>query len=199
MYLGHEKTQTYLRDTLDAVPGLRNCVRLLKEVVTIKETADGGGFEVTTRDVLGEHDVKSRNRVSTSKTTARVFDAVAVCTGQLSKPSLPGESEIPGLSSFTGQTLHTSEYLDCTSFGGKKVCVVGLGSASGADVAQGTYCISQIPRLFADTRLTLSFIYLRRLRRRCANRDRGSDAPVGDAPRARGWGGVTRGLARTFR
>lgn len=127
MYLGHEKTQTYLRDTLDAVPGLRNCVRLLKEVVTIKETADGGGFEVTTRDVLGEHDVKSRNRVSTSKTTARVFDAVAVCTGQLSKPSLPGESEIPGLSSFTGQTLHTSEYLDCTSFGGKKSLRRGAG------------------------------------------------------------------------
>lgn len=61
------------------------------------------------------------------------FSHLAICSGQFQKPNVP---EIPGLSTFKGKTLHSSQYInakDCDYLHGKKVLCIGAGE-SGADV-----------------------------------------------------------------
>ena len=126
-YLGHEQTQEYLSNSVDYFD-LKANIKLNTEVTSVKERIDDG-FEVTVRDV-------SPGAKKQTKSQTLRFDAVAVCTGQLTKPFIPSDELIPGLSSFTGTILHTSQYKDCTPFSDQKVCIVGMGSASGSDVAQ---------------------------------------------------------------
>jgi len=63
--------------------------------------------------------------------TKEVFDAVAVCVGGFWKPNIPN-AEI--LNNFTGQILHSSEYIDAEDYRGKNVLVVGNG-VSGLDIS----------------------------------------------------------------
>jgi len=61
------------------------------------------------------------------------FDFVWVASGQLTEPETP---VVRGLDSFTGTMMHSSEYTEPSSFRDKHVLVVGLGAASGSDIAQ---------------------------------------------------------------
>ena len=60
-------------------------------------------------------------------------DCVWLASGQLTKPETP---VVRGLDSFTGDVMHSSEYTEPTSFLNRHVLVVGLGAASGSDIAQ---------------------------------------------------------------
>uniref|UniRef100_A0A8D0HFP4 Dimethylaniline monooxygenase [N-oxide-forming] n=1 Tax=Sphenodon punctatus TaxID=8508 RepID=A0A8D0HFP4_SPHPU len=62
-----------------------------------------------------------------------IFDAVMVCTGYLSDPSLPLES-FPGIEKFQGQYFHSQDYKHPDIFKGKRVLVIGMGN-SGVDIA----------------------------------------------------------------
>jgi cation diffusion facilitator CzcD-associated flavoprotein CzcO/3-oxoacyl-(acyl-carrier-protein) synthase len=60
-----------------------------------------------------------------------VFDAIAVCTGQYWRPSLP---QVPGRERFRGQVLHSVDYKEKGVFRGKRVIVAGAG-VTGMDLA----------------------------------------------------------------
>ncbi|KAI3368948.1 hypothetical protein L3Q82_025921 [Scortum barcoo] len=62
-----------------------------------------------------------------------VFDAVLVCSGHYTHPSLP-LSAFPGHESFSGSCFHSWEYKDADACRGKRVVVVGIGN-SGGDIA----------------------------------------------------------------
>ncbi len=55
------------------------------------------------------------------------FDAVAVCSGMFVHKKIP---EVKGLSTFTGEVLHTQDFQNAQQFAGKKVLCVGLGESS---------------------------------------------------------------------
>ncbi|NXC83056.1 FMO1 monooxygenase, partial [Cercotrichas coryphoeus] len=67
------------------------------------------------------------------KQTSDVFDAVMVCSGSFSEPSLPLEC-FPGIERFRGQYFHSRQYKHPDVFQGKRVLVVGMGN-SGVDIA----------------------------------------------------------------
>jgi dimethylaniline monooxygenase (N-oxide forming) len=145
-YLGHEHTVSYLSAYVDAF-ALRPCIKLNHEVRSVVRR-DDGTFEVVVEDlskrVSKREDAKKSRVIKTNAGSKPVqknvhtkrFDAVAVCAGQLSVPNLPDDTAIPGLSGFTGEITHTSLYRTSEPFRGKRVLVVGVGAASGSDVAQ---------------------------------------------------------------
>ncbi|NWV51779.1 FMO1 monooxygenase, partial [Daphoenositta chrysoptera] len=67
------------------------------------------------------------------KQTSHVFDAVMVCSGNFSEPSLPLHC-FPGIERFRGQYFHSRQYKHPDVFQGKRVLVVGMGN-SGVDIA----------------------------------------------------------------
>ncbi|XP_041335044.1 dimethylaniline monooxygenase [N-oxide-forming] 1 [Pyrgilauda ruficollis] len=67
------------------------------------------------------------------KQTSEVFDAVMVCNGNFSEPSLPLQC-FPGIERFRGQYFHSRQYKHPDVFQGKRVLVVGMGN-SGVDIA----------------------------------------------------------------
>ena len=58
------------------------------------------------------------------------FDYVAICNGHYNTPFIP---DIPGISHFKGQVMHSSSYRNNTPFIGKKIVIIGNG-ASAADI-----------------------------------------------------------------
>lgn len=68
--------------------------------------------------------------IETNRRTRRAA-VVIVATGHYSVPFVPS---FEGLDSFTGQFIHSSQYIDGKCFNGKRVLVLGLGN-SGADIA----------------------------------------------------------------
>jgi len=60
-------------------------------------------------------------------------DAVIACTGQTTKPFIP---EYPGCDVFKGEIMHASRFRSASKFAGQNVLVVGLGTATGADISQ---------------------------------------------------------------
>lgn len=55
------------------------------------------------------------------------FDAVAICTGVVERPSKP---EFPGQGTFRGKVTHSSEYHNAVPFDGKRVLVIGGGETA---------------------------------------------------------------------
>jgi dimethylaniline monooxygenase (N-oxide forming) len=72
-----------------------------------------GTYTVQVVDAAGTHD--------------EVFGAIAVCSGLHNHPFVP---EVEGIKSFTGTTLHSSEYKDKSIFKDKSVIVVGCGETA---------------------------------------------------------------------
>jgi len=60
------------------------------------------------------------------------YDVVAVCSGTHQAPHIP---EIPGIETFTGKMIHSSDYKNNERFVGKECVVVGLGE-SAADIVR---------------------------------------------------------------
>ncbi|XP_006872705.1 PREDICTED: dimethylaniline monooxygenase [N-oxide-forming] 1 isoform X1 [Chrysochloris asiatica] len=80
--------------------------------------------------VSGQWDVITLHE---GKQESAVFDAVMVCTGFLTNPSLPLDS-FPGIKAFKGQYFHSREYKHPDIFKDKCVLVIGMGN-SGTDIA----------------------------------------------------------------
>ncbi|NXJ82068.1 FMO1 monooxygenase, partial [Trogon melanurus] len=101
---------------------LREHIKFGTTVVRIWKRPD---FATTGQwDVVTEED---------GKQTSQVFDAVMVCCGNFSEPSLPLHC-FPGIERFQGQYFHSRQYKHPDVFQGKRVLVVGMGN-SGVDIA----------------------------------------------------------------
>lgn len=76
-------------------------------------------------------------RTWTVQTTTDKFvaDRVVVATGY---NRLPNEPELPGLSTFTGEVIHSRAYRNGEQLGGKDVLVIGMGN-TGAELALDLY------------------------------------------------------------
>ncbi|NXV63356.1 FMO1 monooxygenase, partial [Molothrus ater] len=101
---------------------LRQHIRFESTVVSIRKHPD---FAAT-----GQWDVVTE---AGGKQTSHVFDAVMVCSGNFSEPSLPLQC-FPGIERFRGQHFHSRQYKHPDVFQGKRVLVVGMGN-SGVDIA----------------------------------------------------------------
>ena len=156
IYLGHEHTLDYLRSFVDTFE-LKDRIRLGCEVLSCVET-ERGGFELaieteTVVDSPKKSTKKSKRPnnkpggdgdvpIITEKVTRyERFDAVCVCTGQLTAPSIP--DDIVGLHTFDGAVVHSSEYRDPRDLAEARVLVVGTGAASGSDIAQDACSLAQ--------------------------------------------------------
>lgn len=75
----------------------------------------------------------------------RLFDAVALCSGQFQKGNLP---KLEGAQDFRGKILHSTDYRNGEEFRGQRVLCIGLGESS-ADVT------TEIGEVAAATHLSL--------------------------------------------
>ncbi|NXU87051.1 FMO1 monooxygenase, partial [Xiphorhynchus elegans] len=101
---------------------LREHIRFRTTVVSIRRHPD---FATTGQwSVVTEAD---------GKQVSHVFDAIMVCSGNFSEPSLPLHC-FPGIERFQGQYFHSRQYKHPDLFQGKHVLVVGMGN-SGVDIA----------------------------------------------------------------
>jgi dimethylaniline monooxygenase (N-oxide forming) len=83
--------------------------------------------EVTDLQPLFEQDKQAPQwQVTTVDGTQRVFDAVCICTGHLTKPFHVAEFQ----SRFQGTYLHSHDYREPEPMIGKRVCVVGVGNSA---------------------------------------------------------------------
>ncbi|NXY83279.1 FMO1 monooxygenase, partial [Alcedo cyanopectus] len=102
--------------------GLQEHIKYGTTVISIQKHLD---FATTGQwDVVTEAD---------GKQTSHIFDAVMVCSGNFSEPSLPLHC-FPGIDKFQGQYFHSRQYKHPDVFQGKRVLVVGMGN-SGVDIA----------------------------------------------------------------
>lgn len=111
--------------------GLREYIKFGFSLESIDEKGDG--FEL----VFSRQD---------GTTVAGPFDRIAVCTGQFQKPNVP---KIPGLESFTGKVMHSSEYTSvdsCPDFHGKRVLCLGMGE-SAADIVTEIAAVAETSTL----------------------------------------------------
>ncbi|NXW87189.1 FMO1 monooxygenase, partial [Alopecoenas beccarii] len=121
VFLPHAKLLDYLRRYASHF-GVTEHIKLGTTVVSIRKRPD---FATTGQwDVVTEAD---------GKHTSHVFDAVMVCTGNFSEPTIPLHS-FPGIKRFKGQYFHSRQYKRPDVFKGKRVLVVGMGN-SGVDIA----------------------------------------------------------------
>ncbi|NXY73227.1 FMO1 monooxygenase, partial [Glareola pratincola] len=121
VFLPNARLLDYLRRYVERF-GLREHIRFGTTVVSVRKRPD---FATTGQwDVVTEAD---------GKQTSHVFDAVMVCSGNFSEPSLPLHC-FPGIEKFQGQYFHSRQYKHPDVFQGKRVLVVGMGN-SGVDIA----------------------------------------------------------------
>ncbi|HEA18340.1 MAG TPA: hypothetical protein ENH88_18235 [Pseudoalteromonas prydzensis] len=80
----------------------------------------------------------------------QVVDMVAVCSGHFQQPKMP---ELPGLTEFQGEILHSHDYRDKAAFTNKRVLCVGLGESSAditAEISQvASRCVLSLRRYHA--------------------------------------------------
>ncbi|NXK91062.1 FMO1 monooxygenase, partial [Formicarius rufipectus] len=121
VFLPNARFLDYLRRYAEHF-GLREHIRFRTTVVSIRKHPD---FATTGQwHVVTEAD---------GKEVSHVFDAVMVCSGNFSKPSLPLHC-FSGIERFQGQYFHSRQYKHPDVFQGKRVLVVGMGN-SGVDIA----------------------------------------------------------------
>ncbi|NXF44966.1 FMO1 monooxygenase, partial [Oceanites oceanicus] len=121
VFLPNAQLLEYLRHYAERF-GLREHIKFGTTVVSVRKRPD---FATTGQwDVVTEAD---------GKQTSHIFDAVMVCSGNFSEPSLPLHC-FPGIERFQGQYFHSRQYKHPDVFQGKRVLVVGMGN-SGVDIA----------------------------------------------------------------
>ncbi|KAJ4419280.1 hypothetical protein N0V82_005083 [Gnomoniopsis sp. IMI 355080] len=121
-YFGHRLHLRYLREYAEHF-GLMDHIHLSTRVVACEPRGDGS-WAVKTQQDKGEEGQQS-------EAEENVYDAVFVCVGHLSKPSIP---EVQGRDEYKGQFLHSHYYRRPGPFDRKKVAIIGFGS-SAVDIA----------------------------------------------------------------
>lgn len=116
-YFGHKQQLQYMNEYAQHF-GLKKHIRLSTRVLS-SEPREDGSWAVR---------VQEEGKDSVEELT---FDAVFVCVGHLSTPSIP---EFKGRDAFRGQFLHSHYYRRPGPFDRKKVAIIGLGS-SAVDIA----------------------------------------------------------------
>ncbi|XP_062989555.1 flavin-containing monooxygenase 1 [Elgaria multicarinata webbii] len=101
---------------------LRKHIQFKTVVISIRKQPD---FSTT-----GQWNVVTETN---GKQTSAIFDAVMVCIGYLTDPSLP-LSSFSGIDQFNGQYFHSRDYKNAEEFRDKRVLVIGMGN-SGVDIA----------------------------------------------------------------
>ncbi|NWR83903.1 FMO1 monooxygenase, partial [Furnarius figulus] len=121
VFLPNARLLEYLRRYAEHF-GLREHIKFRTTVVSIRKHPD---FATTGQwNVVTEAD---------GTQVSHVFDAVMVCSGNFSEPSLPLHC-FPGIERFQGRYFHSRQYKHPDLFQGKHVLVVGMGN-SGVDIA----------------------------------------------------------------
>ncbi|NXW04906.1 FMO1 monooxygenase, partial [Fregetta grallaria] len=121
VFLPNAQLLEYLRRYAEHF-GLREHIKFGTTIVSVRKRPD---FATTGQwDVVTEAD---------GKQMSHIFDAVMVCSGNFSEPSLPLHC-FPGIERFQGQYFHSRQYKHPDVFQGKRVLVVGMGN-SGVDIA----------------------------------------------------------------
>ncbi|XP_025979133.1 flavin-containing monooxygenase 1 isoform X1 [Dromaius novaehollandiae] len=121
VFLPHARLLEYLQRYAERF-ALRQHIHFGTTVVSVRKRPD---FAATGQwDVVTEAD---------GTRESHVFDAVMVCSGNFSDPSLPLHC-FPGIERFQGQYFHSRQYKHPDVFQGKRVLVVGMGN-SGVDIA----------------------------------------------------------------
>ena len=101
---------------------LKSHITFQQGLEKIDENADGS-WRLHFKCTNGEH-------------VQRDFDRVAVCCGQFQKANIP---DIPGLDSFTGEVMHSSDYKNIDAhkqFHDKRVLCFGMGESAADIVAE---------------------------------------------------------------
>ena len=101
--------------------GIRDQIRF-NTVVRDVRAADGGGFDLTSRDCI------------TDTETTEHFDHVIVASGHFSTPNVP---HYPGFEGFNGRILHAHDFRDAREFIDKDILILGT-SYSAEDI--GSQC-----------------------------------------------------------
>lgn len=110
-----------------------NYIRHFAETFNLKSRITFGTKVVSVRRLAPRQwEVITQHR-ETGKQTTRTFCAVAVCCGTHQTPRQLTEEQVPGLSTFTGQIVHTANYKNAEFLRGKRIVSMGCGE-SGADI-----------------------------------------------------------------
>lgn len=118
-YLPREAMRDYIVGRVAEVAGrIRPQIRFATAVRWV-QPLEGGGFAVTSEDLVTREAVTER------------FDRVVVATGHFHTPHLPSW---PGVETFPGQVQHAHDYRSPEPYTGRRVLVVG-SSYSGQDLA----------------------------------------------------------------
>ncbi|MGC6330265.1 flavin-containing monooxygenase [Rhizorhabdus sp. FW153] len=155
------QVQAYLETYVDHF-GLRNSIRLGREVTAARPVGDGSG----------QWTIESRS-VADGSVETKAFDYLIVCNGIFSIPAIP---PYPGSDAFRaagGQILHTSQFTDPDVARGRHLLVVGYGKSSCdvaracMEVAASTSVIARsiiwkIPKKLAN-KLNFKHLFLNRL------------------------------------
>lgn len=123
-YVGWAHTMRYFQMYCEKFR-LGQYVRLCHEVERVRALDDGSGFEVS---ISSSSSAPGKRCKSVER-----FDFVWVCSGQLTAANVP---DVQGLNTFPGKVIHSEKYTRACEFADQRVLVVGLGSASGSDIAQ---------------------------------------------------------------
>ncbi|XP_028400860.1 dimethylaniline monooxygenase [N-oxide-forming] 2-like [Dendronephthya gigantea] len=127
-YLHHRLFMKYLRLYAENF-GLEEYVRFNTKVTKLSKATDyneTGNWALSyTRNTRQAENEAPKNGIQIDE---EIFDAVMICTGHLSIPSIP---DIPGMKKFQGAKVHSGDYRSFKPYVGKRVVVVGCGSSAG--------------------------------------------------------------------
>jgi len=119
-YIPAADVESYLNLYADTF-NLRDRIKFEHLVMRVRPLRDQDKWEVI---------VKNLKTVEYEE--AQTFDAVLVCNGHFSEPSVP---QLPGQRLYEGRQLHSHDYRTPDTFRGEQVLVVGAGP-SGMDITQ---------------------------------------------------------------
>lgn len=108
-YPQQQEVQDYILRVTDDY-ALRPLIRFNTDVAAMRWLADQACWQI---EIVGQAPCMARH--------------VVLATGPLNKPAIP---DLPGLSSFTGQSFHSSHWRHDIDLRGKRVAVVGTGASA---------------------------------------------------------------------
>lgn len=113
-YAAASEIKVYLEKTVDKF-NLRQYFRFKQRCVDANWDEAASEWTITVQAVDGYH------------TEQVQCDVLVYAVGRLNNPKIP---DIPGLSSFSGQVLHTAAWPEDTDIEGKVVAVIGNGASA---------------------------------------------------------------------